>query len=108
MFWAYSKFIISLIATILGIGGGFILMLGAFSRKSSAAKWAKRALFFAGLSSFVYGSLILIKFICGTAMTAANIKLIEYYKAFFGGISIGVLITLFLSGELSFKKWRTK
>ncbi|MBI5676119.1 MAG: hypothetical protein HZC48_09905 [Nitrospirae bacterium] len=43
-----------------------------------------------------------------TTMTARNIRLMEHYKTILGGMGMGILITLFLSGELSFKKWGKK
>ena len=41
-------------------------------------------------------------------MTARNIGLMEHYKTILGGVGIGILLALFLSGELTFKKWGTK
>jgi len=37
-----------------------------------------------------------------------NIGLMEHYKTTLGGVGIGILLALFLSGELTFKKWGTK
>lgn len=100
MFLEYSKFI----GSIIGIVGGFALMLGAFSKKSSAPQWSKKALFLAGLCFLAWGSLIFIKSNYEQTITARNLRLMEHYKTILGGLGLGILITLFLSGELSFKK----
>lgn len=102
MFWEYSK----LITALIGIGGGFALIIGSFSKKSSAAKWSKIALFFAGLCISAWGALIFIKSNYETTMTARNIRLVEHYKTLLAGVGMGILITLFLSGQLRFKKWK--
>ena len=46
MFLEYSKFI----GSIIGIVGGFALMLGAFSKKSSAPQWSKKPYFLQGFA----------------------------------------------------------
>lgn len=104
MFWEYSK----LIGSLIGIGGGVALMIGAFSKRSSAAAWSKKALFLAGLCISAWGVLIFIKSNYETTMTARNIRLMAHYKTLLGGIGLGILITLFLSGQLSFKKRERK
>lgn len=101
MFWEYSK----LITALIGIGGGVALMSGSFSKKTSAARWSKKALFFAGICIAAWGALIFIKSNYETTMTVRNIRLMEHYKTILGGVGMGILITLFFSGELSFKKW---
>lgn len=81
-------------------------MLGTLSKKSSAASWAKKALFFSGLSALTKGILSVTKIFYATAITAQHLKLIEHYGTLLGGLTLGILLTLFGSGELSFKKWK--
>lgn len=57
MFWEYSK----LIGSLIGIAGGVAFMIGAFSKKTSAAVWSKKALFLAGLCFVAWGTLIFYK-----------------------------------------------
>jgi hypothetical protein len=102
MFWGYSKLIIALIL----VGGGVALMIGALSRKSSTASWAKKALFFSGLSALTKGILSMTKIFYAPSITAQHLKLIERYGIFLGGLTLGILLTLFISGELSFKKMK--
>ncbi|MBI5674748.1 MAG: hypothetical protein HZC48_02815 [Nitrospirae bacterium] len=99
MFWEYSKLI------LIEIGVGLVLMIGAFSKKSSAVRWAKRILFFAGLSGLISGVLGMIKIYYSSTMTARHLNLLAHYKTLLGGLTLGFLITLFASGELSKKKW---
>lgn len=102
MFWEYHDIVIALIKIV----GGILLILGSFSKKSTPSKWSKKALFLAGLCAFASGALFFIKLNYGTVMSTRNLRLIGLYKASLGGITLGILITLFLSGELSFKKSR--
>jgi hypothetical protein len=54
------------------------------------------------------GVLIFMKSNYETTMTARNIGLMEHYKTILGGVGIRILPALFLSDELTFKKWGTK
>ena len=100
MFWEYSK----LITALIMICGGIALMIGSLSKKSSAESWAKKALFFAGLSAVAKGILSTIKINYEAAMTAQHLRLIERYGTLLAGLTLGILLTLFGSGELNLKK----
>lgn len=105
MFWEYSK----LITASIKIGGGLVLMIGAFSRNSSAARWTKRILFFAGLSALMSGIMEMIKIYYIASMTALQLKFLDYNKTLLGGLTLGFLLALLAAGELSLTKWkRTK
>jgi len=104
MLWEYSRHLYA----IIGVAGGIALMIGSLSSKSTAARWAKRALFLAGFSVLVWGLLFLFCLTYSSAMPDTVFYLLDHYKAVVGGTSIGILVTLFLSGELNLRKWLTK
>jgi hypothetical protein len=99
---SYSKFIFSLI----GIGCGLLLIVGSITKKSITAIWSKRALFFAGLCALGWGILLMIKITIGPSMKPTAIKYLEHYRLILSRLTLGILITLFISGELSFRKWK--
>ena len=90
-----------LITSLIGIVGGFALMLGALTKRTSANIWPKKALFFAGLSTLAWGGLIAVKTIYAATLTVNCLKLIEHYKTFGAGFSLGILL-------YSICVWRTE
>ena len=89
---------------VIGIGGGLALIIGLPKKQPDAAAWSRRAIRIAGSSAIIWGVLIIIQLshIIGSNTIAG--RLIQPFKLFIGGIGAGILITLFLSGELSFRK----
>jgi hypothetical protein len=89
---------------IIGIGGGIVLIITSLRRKAAGAVWPRIAFCLAGSSAIIWATLIIIQLshIVGSNTIAG--RLIQSCKLFIGGIGAGILITLFLSGELSFSK----
>ena len=102
MLWEYSKYL----SAIIGIAGGIAILVAALRKESEAANWARKALSLAGLCGVAWGILLLLCQTYSPVMADRTFYLLDHYKAVVGGTGIGILITLFLSGELSFRKWQ--
>jgi hypothetical protein len=102
--WTLSE----LICAVLGYICGLILLIGPNIRKRSNPQWVLRALSLSGLFVIAWATTIIIKIYGDSFLTSKTLNLVKQYKPLFGGVTIGILITLFMSGELSFKKWKRK
>ena len=98
---------IKYIYPIIGIVGGTALIIGSIKKRPNVAAWSRIAVRLAGFFSIIWGIMIIIQMSHIITNVIAG-RLIQSFKTFFGGIGVGILITLFLSGELSFSKWKNK
>src|SRR4051794_14821463 len=77
---------------------GFVLFFGPFTKKGrSASHWMRVALWLSGLSFVVWGGFGL-KLQFGSLSPGQHSQLL-YLKSVLGGIGVGILLLLFLSGE---------
>ena len=95
------------IASIIKVVGGLILLTQARNKKAKAEVWAKNVLALSGFTSLFGGLFFLFLEYAEKILTLSTIEYINHYKTLIDGITIGLLIALFCSGELSFKKWQT-
>jgi hypothetical protein len=87
-----------------GIIGGLSLLIGPRLKGSSRPRWVIRASSVAGILFFAWGSIITIQLMWGANLSARFRNLIEHYEVVLGCTGLGILITLFISGELRFRK----
>jgi len=92
--------------SILGICGGLALIIASFKMRPAVSVWTIRTLRIAGFLAIIWGLLIIID--QSNVIDSYNLsKLrIDAIITFIGGIVFGILFTLFISDELSFKKWK--
>ena len=92
------------IYSIVGICGGLALIIGSIKGSPNMAGWSGRAMRLAGFIAMIWGFLIIAQLNHIVAVNTIAGRLIQVSKTFIGGMGVGILITLFLSGELSFKR----
>ena len=100
--------LIKLICAVLGFICGLILLVGPNIRKRPNPQWVLQALSLAGLFAIAWAASIIIKIYGDSVLTSKTLNLVKQYKPLFSGLTIGILLTLFMSGELSSKKWKRK
>lgn len=79
-------------------------IIGSKKSKSDAPVWSKRALFLAGLFAITCGLLVIILNNQIVPLNTIARRLFQSFRTFIGGMAVGILISLFLSSELSFIK----
>jgi len=97
-----------LICAVLGFICGLILLIGPSIGKRSNPRWVLTAVSLSGLFAIAWASTVIIIIYGGSIFTSKILNLVEQYKPLFGGLTIGILVTLCMSGEMSFKKWKRK
>jgi hypothetical protein len=95
------------ITSIIKIVGGIILVTQAKNKKAAAAAWSKKVLALSGLTAFLAGLFFVFLMYTGKALPSSIIGYINYYKTLLDGATLGLLLSLFWSGELSLNKWKT-
>lgn len=100
--WSISE----IVSAIVKIIGGLALAVGPRLKKYEKPQWVFTALFVTGLSAVVSGLLFFVRFSFGASLDAETLFKIKHFKTFFGGVAAGILLTLFISGELSPRKWK--
>lgn len=83
---------------------GLTFIFGSIKSKSNAPVWSKRALFLAGLCAITSGLLVIILNTQIVPLNTTVRRLIQSFRPLIGGMTVGILITLLLSSELSFTK----
>jgi len=94
-----------LISAVLGFICGLVLLIGPHFRKRPNPQWVLRALSLSGLFVIAWATTIIIKICWSSTLTPKALNLVKQYRPLFSGVSIGILLTLFMSGELNLKKW---
>jgi len=86
--------------------GGLALAIGPRLKNYSRPTWVLTALLITGLSAIVGGTLFFVRLIFGANLDPETLYKIKHFKSFFGGVGLGTLVTLFIAGEMSPKKWK--
>ena len=95
-----------IVPAVLEIIGGLALAIGPRLKNYSRPKWVLTALLITGLSAMLGGLLFFIRFFFASSLDARTLYQIRHFRSFFGGVGLGTLLTLYISGELSFRKWK--
>ncbi len=85
---------------------GLTFIIGSTKSKSDTPVLAKKAFFLSGLFAITCGILVIIMNNQIVPLNVIAKRLIEQLRTFIGGMAVGILITLFLSGDISFIKKR--
>ena len=83
---------------------GFYFIVVSIKRKSDTPVWSKKAFFLVGFFAITCGLLVIIKNNQIIPLNPIAKSLIEQFHPFFGGIYVGMLIVLFISKQIDFKK----
>lgn len=84
--------------------GGVILIIGSRSNRYKVPKWSSTAIMLAGLSALISGILSLILEFGSSYLDSNIFHLIKSYRTFTGGFCAGVLVVLFIAGQLKLSK----
>ena len=100
--WSISE----VVSAILEIMGGLALVIAPRLKNYRRPQWVLTALLISGLSAFICGLLFFVRFDFGSSLDARTLYKIRHFRPFFGGVGLGALLTLFISGELNLRKWK--
>jgi hypothetical protein len=92
------------IAGFIKLIGGIIFIIGSRSNRYKVPKWSSSAIMLAGLSALISGILSLILAFRGSYLDANIFRLIISFRTFTGGFCVGVLVVLFIAGQLKLSK----
>jgi hypothetical protein len=96
-----------MIYSAIKILGGILLVIGSITNGKRNPQWSRIALFLAGAMAFTSGVLTVVRMSYGLDLSQRAYYLIKYFATVSGSVCLGVLLTLFLSGELSLRKWKS-
>ena len=102
--WSISE----IVSAIVKIIGGLALGIGPRLKNYERPQWVLTALLITGLSAFISGLLFFVRFGFAPSLDSGTLYKIKHFKSLFGGIGLGSLLVLFISGELSPRKWKIK
>jgi hypothetical protein len=97
-----------IVSAIVKIVGGLALAIGPRLKNYERPQWVLTALLITGLSAIISGMLFFVRFSFGSSLDTGTLFKISHFKSLFGGVGLGTLLTLFISGELSPRKWKLK
>ncbi len=100
--WSISE----IVTAILEIMGGLALAIGTRLKNYGRPQWVLTALLITSLSAIIGGLLFFVRFGFSSSLDAGTLIKIKHFRPFFGGVGLGTLLTLFISGELSPQKWK--
>ncbi|MBI5075847.1 MAG: hypothetical protein HZB62_11875 [Nitrospirae bacterium] len=95
-----------IVSAIIKIIGGLALAIVPRLKNYERPRWVLTALFITGLSAIIGGLLFFVRLGFGSSLDTGTLYKISHFKTFFGGVGLGALLTLFISGELSPRKWK--
>jgi hypothetical protein len=99
-----AGYAVNLIVTeaILVVGGVLLAVGGLTSGESP--RWAGRSLVIAGVAAAVNGGLRLAEILGKDALESRTLLVMGRLAPYVGGFMVGVLVTLFVAGEIRFRK----
>jgi hypothetical protein len=82
------------------IAGGIVLLFMYFRNRKVTPSWPWRTVGLMGLSTSIFGALGFILNNYHTHFSARDVRILCGQRGIFGGLAIGMLIVLCLSGEI--------
>jgi len=83
--------------------GGVLLVVGGLTSAESP-RWAGRSLVIAGVAAVVNGGLRLAEILGKDVLESRTLLVTGRLAPYIGGFMVGVLVTLFVAGEMRFRK----
>ena len=83
---------------------GLLFLVAPRTRRWSPPQWVKSSITIAGLFAIALFFKNLVEAGWSSAFSGTTIKYLNTYGTFFGGIFTGIILTLFISGQLKPRK----
>jgi hypothetical protein len=100
-----TNYILLIIIMVCGLA--LTLAIGTVKNMPNAPAWSRKAVRIAGSCAILWSVLKTIQMTHIVMHNTAAGRLLQIYKVFFGGMVVGILITVFMSGAFDKKSRRT-
>jgi hypothetical protein len=83
---------------------GLLFLFASKTKRWSPPQWVKRSTYIAGFLAIALSFRYFVEAIWRSVFNDTTINYLNTYGIFFGGILTGIVLTLFISGELKLRK----